>query len=71
MGSSCSTNNKIFVVEPTILEKKEIFKENNFDSPQKDYPVFSQNAKGLRQLAHYNKYPEEVKYSIEKPKFIN
>ena len=68
MGSSCSTANKIHISEPTILDKHTL---DNLESPQKEYPVFSQNAKGLRQLAHYNKYPEEVKQTLEHKKYIS
>lgn len=56
MGGACST--KIDVCEPTVPKKEQE------SSPQKVYPIIPPNAKGLRQLATYKKYPEEVKNTL-------
>lgn len=61
MGSSCSTHSKVHVFEPTVLE----------NSPQKEYPLFAPNAKGLRQLSQYNKYPVEVKQTLENKNYVS
>lgn len=63
MGSSCSVSKKIHVSEPTVISQ-ELRDYDKLDSPQKEYPIIAPNAKGLRQLVQYNKYPEEVKSVI-------